>query len=184
MSEHWKGTSHEEKGRWGAEKRSLTFSGRIGKRRSRASVSEGGWREMEGWRQIEKQEGWQRRMGTQREGWKRRMGEGWKKGWKEECDRWVVPGQSWEGAERLASQGERTHTHTHKIAHIRPVRQLTRLMYILCCQECFRCLPVCQENVDHMTNRQIDGAADMFWHTVCTNLFSALAINLCVGRVR
>lgn len=43
----------------------------------------------------------------------RRMGEGWKKGWKEECDRWVVPGQSWEGAERLASQGERTHTNTH-----------------------------------------------------------------------
>lgn len=41
------------------------------------------------------------------------MGEGWKKGWKEECDRWVVPGQSWEGAERLASQGERTHTNTH-----------------------------------------------------------------------
>ncbi|CAB1444285.1 unnamed protein product [Pleuronectes platessa] len=31
-------------------------------------------------------------------------GEGWKNGWKEECDRWVVPGQSWEGAERLASQ--------------------------------------------------------------------------------
>ncbi|TNN74227.1 hypothetical protein EYF80_015470 [Liparis tanakae] len=43
-------------------------------------------------------------MGTQREGWMRRMGEGWKKGWKEECDRWVVPGQSWEGAERLATQ--------------------------------------------------------------------------------
>lgn len=46
----------------------------------------------------------------------RRMGEGgmdgWKEGWKEECDRWVVPGQSWEGAERLASQGERTHN-TH-----------------------------------------------------------------------
>lgn len=39
------------------------------------------------------------------------MGEGWK----EECDRWVVPGQSWEGAERLASQGERTHTNIHTI---------------------------------------------------------------------
>ena len=72
---------------------------------------------MEGWRQKEKQEGWKGRMGTQREGWMRRMGEGWKKGWKEECDRWVVPGQSWEGAERLASQGERTHTNTHTHTH-------------------------------------------------------------------
>lgn len=81
------------------------------------SAGEGGRVEGDGgserWRQIEKQEGWKRRMGTQREGWMRRMGEGWKKGWKEECDRWVVPGQSWEGAERLATQGERTHTNTH-----------------------------------------------------------------------
>lgn len=56
-------------------------------------------------REREKQEGWQRRMGTQREGWGR---DG-----RRYCDRWVVPGQSWEGAERLASQGENTHTHTH-----------------------------------------------------------------------
>lgn len=40
------------------------------------------------------------------------IGEGWKKGWKEECDRWVVHGQSWEGVERLALQGEGTHTNT------------------------------------------------------------------------
>ncbi|MEQ2243724.1 hypothetical protein ILYODFUR_009749 [Ilyodon furcidens] len=33
-----------------------------------------------------------------------RMGEEWMEGWKEECDRWVVPGQRWEGPERLASQ--------------------------------------------------------------------------------
>ncbi len=55
----------------------------------------------------------------------RRMGEGWKKGWKEECDRWVVPGQSWEGAERLASQGERTHTNTHT----RTVHTITARMH-------------------------------------------------------
>lgn len=72
---------------------------------------------MEGWRQIEKHKGWNTRMDTQREGWTEcgGWGEGRKKGWKEECDRWVVPGQSWEGAERLASQGERTHTNTHTI---------------------------------------------------------------------
>lgn len=83
----------------------------------------------------------------------------------------------------------RAHTHarahTQTIAHIRPVCQLTPLMYILCCQECFRCLPVCQENVNHMTNRQIDGERQTCFDILFAYiLFSALAINLRVGRTR
>lgn len=97
----------------------------------------------------------------------RRMGDGWKKGWKEECDRWVVPGQSWEGAERLASQGERTHTHTKTTHTHTHVRFLTPLMHILCCQECFPSPFLCQENISLMINRQINGAADMSQHIVC-----------------
>lgn len=96
----------------------------------------------------------------------RRMGEGWKEGWKEECDRWVVPGQSWEGAERLASQGERTHTNTHTHTthtatartHTR-ARRLTCLTNMLRCQQGFQCLSSCQENVHHLSYRQTDGAA-------------------------
>ncbi|KAK5622820.1 hypothetical protein CRENBAI_024279 [Crenichthys baileyi] len=52
-----------------------------------------------------------------------RMGEEWMEGWKEECDRWVVPGQSWEGPERLASQGHRVDDKVLSCAHVSQCQQ-------------------------------------------------------------
>lgn len=97
-------------------------------------------------------EGWRKRGRSRRdgqEGWLRRGRDGRRDG-----DRWVVPGQSWEGAERLASQGERAHTHTHTSSV--PVNSSSTLSAVRSVFTVVPCVCVC---VDHVTQRFHSGSS-------------------------
>lgn len=129
----------------------------------------------------------ERRMSTQREGWTEsvRWGrDGWKDGRRNATDgsclaRAGRERRGWHHRVREHTQKHTVYTpktHALTLIHMN-VGHLTPLVHVFCCQECFQCLFLCQENVSFLINRQINGAADASQHIVCINLFSAPAIS-------
>lgn len=105
------------------------------------SMSQGGWRVMEGWRQIE------RNGRDGEEGWAHRGRDGRRDGGRNVTDGLCLARAGREQRGWHHRVREHTHTHTHPVGHVHSH-----------VQERFRCL-LCQQNTDHMTNRR---AAAMF----------------------